>query len=161
VTVYHGCLLGPPVVVHSSALLRRDGLVFVPEGCAHLQALQVGGLRIDGRSAVGGGPTVDPRPIGTTAAGPPTTIAPSVQIGHNVHVGPHCLIVAQVGISGSTRVGAGTVFAGQSGAAGHLDIGSRAMVASKSAVYDNLPDGAVVAGIPAMDLRIWRKAQAV
>jgi UDP-3-O-[3-hydroxymyristoyl] glucosamine N-acyltransferase len=50
--------------------------------------------------------------------------------------------------------------AGQSGAAGHLSIGDDVVVAAKTAVFSDVPDGAFVAGIPAVDHRAWKKAQA-
>jgi UDP-3-O-[3-hydroxymyristoyl] glucosamine N-acyltransferase len=34
-------------------------------------------------------------------------------------------------------------------------------VAAKSAVFDDLPSGATVSGVPAFDLRAWRRAQAL
>ena len=35
------------------------------------------------------------------------------------------------------------------------------MVAAKSAVFDDQPEGAFVAGIPAVDHRAWKRAQAL
>jgi UDP-3-O-[3-hydroxymyristoyl] glucosamine N-acyltransferase len=57
-------------------------------------------------------------------------------------------------------VGARSVFAGQAGAAGHLEIGERAVVAAKTAVFADVPAGSFVAGIPAVDHRQWKRAQA-
>ena len=51
-------------------------------------------------------------------------------------------------------------FAGQSGAAGHLELGDGVVVAAKTAVLQDLPAGAFVAGIPAVDHRLWKKSQA-
>jgi UDP-3-O-[3-hydroxymyristoyl] glucosamine N-acyltransferase len=52
-------------------------------------------------------------------------------------------------------------FAGQSGSAGHLSIGEGAVVAAKTAVFADVADRAFVAGIPAVDHRTWKRAQAL
>lgn len=160
-TVAHGCRLGDRVIVHSGTVIGSDGFGYATTGGEHRKIPQVGSVVIEDDVEIGAGVTIDRGSIGTTVVGRGTKIDNLVQIGHNVHIGPGCLIVAQVGISGSTRIGPGTVFAGQSGAAGHLTIGAQAVVASKSAVYDDLPDKAFVAGIPAIDHRLWKKAQAL
>jgi UDP-3-O-[3-hydroxymyristoyl] glucosamine N-acyltransferase len=160
-TVARRCRLGDRVIVHSGTVIGSDGFGYATSGGEHHKVPQVGSVVIEDDVEIGAGVTIDRGSIGTTVVGRGTKIDNLVQIGHNVHIGRGCLIVAQVGISGSTRIGPGTVFAGQSGAAGHLSIGAGAVVASKSAVYEDLPDKAFVAGIPAMDHRAWKKAQAL
>ena len=160
-TVYHGCRIGRGVIVHSGAVIGSDGFGFATEAGERRKIPQVGGVVVEDDVEIGACVTIDRGSIGTTVVGKGTKIDNLVQIGHNVRIGEGCLIVAQVGISGSTRIGARAVFAGQSGAAGHLSIGAGAVIASKSAVYEDLPDGAQVGGIPAIDLARWRKAQAV
>ena len=161
VTVYHGCRLGRRVIVHSGSVIGSDGFGYATERGIHHKVPQVGGVVIEDDVEIGASVTIDRGSIGTTLVGRGTKIDNLVQIAHNVRIGPGCLIVAQVGISGSTRIGAGVIFAGQSGAAGHLNIGAGSVIASKTAVYHDLPEGSRVAGIPAIDMGVWRKAQAV
>ena len=160
VTIYEACRLGSRVIIHSGTVVGSDGFGYATQDGIHLKVPQVGAVVIEDDVEIGANVTIDRGSIGMTRIGSGTKIDNLVQIGHNVQIGAGCLIVAQVGISGSTRIGAGTVFAGQSGAAGHLRIGSRVTVASKSAVYEDLPDGSFVAGIPAQDHRRWKRAQA-
>jgi UDP-3-O-[3-hydroxymyristoyl] glucosamine N-acyltransferase len=160
-TIYPGCTVGRGVIVHSGTVVGSDGFGYVAQGGRHLKIPQAGSVVIEDEVEIGACVTIDRGSIGDTVIGRGTKIDNLVQIGHNVRIGAGCLIVAQTGISGSTRIGAGTVFAGQSGAAGHLNVGSGVVVASKSAVYKDLPDGAFVAGIPAMDHRDWKKSQAI
>ncbi len=159
-TVYAGCRLGRRVIVHAGSVIGSDGFGYATRGGVHHKVPQVGAVIVEDDVELGAGVTIDRGSIGNTVIGRGTKIDNLVQIGHNVRIGPGCLIVAQTGISGSTRIGAGTVFAGQSGAAGHLVVGSGVIVASKSAVYGDLPDKAFVAGIPAVDHRRWKRAQA-
>ena len=50
---------------------------------------------------------------------------------------------------------------GQSGAAGHLELGDGVQVAGKSAVFDSVPAGRKVGGIPAIDLTKWKRQVAL
>jgi UDP-3-O-[3-hydroxymyristoyl] glucosamine N-acyltransferase len=82
-------------------------------------------------------------------------------IAHGVVIGAGGLLAAQTGIAGSTTVGHHATFAGQAGVAGHLKLGDRAIVAGKSAVFADVEAGGFVAGIPAVDHRVWKKSQAL
>jgi UDP-3-O-[3-hydroxymyristoyl] glucosamine N-acyltransferase len=160
VTVYERSRIGDRVTIHAGTVIGSDGFGYATQDGVHVKVPQVGAVVIEDDVEIGASVTIDRGSIGMTRIGRGTKIDNLVQIGHNVQIGAGCLIVAQVGISGSTRIGAGTIFAGQAGAAGHLRIGSRVTVASKSAVYDDLEDGSFVAGIPALDHRRWKRAQA-
>jgi UDP-3-O-[3-hydroxymyristoyl] glucosamine N-acyltransferase len=80
-----------------------------------------------------------------------------VQVGHNVVTGKGCILCGQAGIAGSATLGDYVVLGGQAGSAGHLEIGSGVQVAAKSAVLQSVEPGLKVGGIPAVDLRQWRR----
>ena len=84
-----------------------------------------------------------------------------VMVAHNVHIGKNCLLIGQVGVAGSTHLGDRVVMAGQSGAAGHLKIGDGVTVLAKSAVFKDVMDGEMVAGIPAVESGQWRRTAAI
>jgi UDP-3-O-[3-hydroxymyristoyl] glucosamine N-acyltransferase len=46
---------------------------------------------------------------------------------------------------------------GQVGSAGHLEIGDGARVAAKSGIAGDLPAGGTYGGIPAVEIRAWRR----
>jgi UDP-3-O-[3-hydroxymyristoyl] glucosamine N-acyltransferase len=102
---------------------------------------------------IGACTTIDRGTFQATRIGAGTKIDNLVQIGHNVRIGERCLLVAQVGIAGSTELGESVQVGGQSGFAGHLKIGDRARVYSKSAVFEDVPAGVWVRGIPAVSQR--------
>jgi UDP-3-O-[3-hydroxymyristoyl] glucosamine N-acyltransferase len=160
VSVYRNTRIGNRVIVHSGAVLGSDGFGFATEGGKHRKVPQVGRVVVGDDVEIGANVTIDRGSLGETVIGSGTKIDNLVQIAHNVRVGEDSLLIAQVGIAGSTRIGKRVVFAGQSGATGHVKIGDGVVVASKSAVYRDLPDGAFVAGIPAVDHRIWKRSQA-
>jgi UDP-3-O-[3-hydroxymyristoyl] glucosamine N-acyltransferase len=70
-------------------------------------------------------------------------------------------MAAQVGLAGSTTLGRNVVMGGQSATAGHLDIGAFATIAGKGGVTKSLEGGKTYAGFPAMEIRAWRKLQAI
>src|SRR5436309_2223533 len=161
VTVYPGTKIGRRVIVHSGAVLGSDGFGFATSGGKHRKIPQVGSLRIEDDVEIGANVTIDRASLGTTVIGRGTKIDNLVQVAHNVRIGEDSILAAQSGIAGSTRLGQRVTLAGQSGVAGHLVIGDEAIVASKSAGCGGLSARSFVAGIPATDHRVWKRAQAV
>jgi UDP-3-O-[3-hydroxymyristoyl] glucosamine N-acyltransferase len=160
VSIYHACKVGRRCVIHSGVVIGGDGYGFATDDKGtHHKIPQVGIVRIEDDVEIGAGTTIDRAALGETVIGEGTKIDNLVQIGHNVRVGRRCLLVSQVGIAGSTRLGDDVQVGGQSGFAGHLEIGNRVRVYSKSAVFDNVPDGVWVRGIPAVTQREYVRQQ--
>ncbi|HEY0156082.1 MAG TPA: UDP-3-O-(3-hydroxymyristoyl)glucosamine N-acyltransferase [Thermoanaerobaculia bacterium] len=160
VSVYHGCRVGRRCILHSGVVIGSDGYGFATdERGVHHKIPQVGIVRIEDDVEIGAGTTIDRAALGETVVGEGTKIDNLVQIGHNVRIGKRCLLVAQVGIAGSTTLGDHVQVGGQSGFAGHLKIGDRVRVYSKSAVFEDVPDGVWVRGIPAVSQREYVRQQ--
>ena len=157
VSIYDGSRIGKRCILHSGVVIGSDGYGFVQTAGRHQKIPQVGIVRIEDDVEIGSNSCVDRAALGETVIGEGTKIDNLVQIGHNVRIGKHCLIVAQVGIAGSTEIGDYVVFAGQSGAAGHLKIGDRAQIGACAAVFHDVPEGAKVAGNPAIPFREYAR----
>jgi UDP-3-O-[3-hydroxymyristoyl] glucosamine N-acyltransferase len=159
VSIYYGCKIGKRCIIHSGVVIGSDGYGFATVEGKHHKIPQIGIVRIEDDVEIGAGTTIDRAALGETVIGEGTKIDNLVQIGHNVRVGKRCLFVAQVGIAGSTEIGNDVQVGGQSGFAGHLKIGDRARVYSKSAVFDDVPEGVWVRGIPAVSQREYVRQQ--
>ena len=154
VSIYYACRIGKRCIVHSGVVIGADGYGFATDDQGvHHKIPQVGIVRIEDDVEIGAGTTIDRAALGETVIGEGTKIDNLVQIGHNVRIGKRCLLVSQVGIAGSTTLGDFVQVGGQSGFAGHLKIGHRVRVYSKSAVFEDVPDGVWVRGIPAVSQR--------
>jgi UDP-3-O-[3-hydroxymyristoyl] glucosamine N-acyltransferase len=157
VVLYDGTEVGAGSIVHAGAILGSDGFGYATWRGAHHKVPQVGRVRIEEEVEIGANTAIDRATLGETVIGAGTKIDNLVQVGHNVQVGRHCILCGQAGIAGSAQLGDGVVLAGQAGVSGHIQLGDRAQVAAKSAALASVPPGTQVAGIPAVELRKWRR----
>jgi UDP-3-O-[3-hydroxymyristoyl] glucosamine N-acyltransferase len=160
-TLYEGVRLGERVILHAGTRIGADGFGYAFADGAHRKVPQVGGCVIEDDVEIGANSTVDRGSIGDTVIGRGSKLDNLVHVGHNVRIGPHCILTAMVGIAGSTTIGAGVLFGGQSGASGHLTIGDGARIGGKAAVFQDVPPGATVMGIPAAEQGPMKRAFAL
>lgn len=162
VSVREGVQVGNRVIIHNGAVVGSDGFGYL-EGKAgsRVKIPQVGTVVIEDDVEVGANTCIDRATLGETIIRKGVKIDNLVQVAHNVEVGEHSVLAALVGIGGSTKIGKRVMIGGQAGAADHLKIGDDVKIAGKSGVTNDLPDGAVVAGYPHMDIRDWRKTRAL
>jgi UDP-3-O-[3-hydroxymyristoyl] glucosamine N-acyltransferase len=154
VVVREGCRLGSRVLVQNHAVIGSDGFGFTrrPDG-THQKVPQVGTVVVEDDVEIQAGTCVDRGTLEETRIGRGTKIDNLVQVAHNCVVGPDSILCAQVGLSGSTTLGKGVTLAGQTGTGGHLTVGDGATAVAKSGIVADVPPGAVVAGVPATDMR--------
>jgi UDP-3-O-[3-hydroxymyristoyl] glucosamine N-acyltransferase len=159
VVLYPETEIGQRVVLHSGAVLGADGFGFATVGGRHRKVPQVGRVVVEDDVEIGANTAIDRAMLGETRIGAGSKIDDLVMVAHGVRVGADSLVAGQAGIAGSARLGARATLAGQAGVAGHLALGEGVVVAAKSAVFEDLPDRAFVAGIPAIDHARWKRAQ--
>jgi UDP-3-O-[3-hydroxymyristoyl] glucosamine N-acyltransferase len=157
VTLYANTQVGHRVRIHAGAVIGSDGFGYVFDQGRHLKVPQVGHVMIQDDVEIGANVAIDRGALGPTVIGRGTKIDNLVQIGHNVILGEHCILCGQVGVSGSTKLGNYVTVAGQVGLAGHLKLGDRVTVGAKAGVMNDIPDGEMWLGTPAMHNRQMKR----
>lgn len=158
VSIRERTIIGHRVIIHNGAVIGSDGFGYVRlDNGTHRKIPQLGRVVIEDDVEIGANTTIDRAALGETRIGRGTKIDNLVQIAHNVRIGANSILAGQVGIAGSTRIGQRVIMGGQVGIADHVDIGDDVLIAAKSGVMKDLPPGIMVAGIPSLDIKVWRK----
>jgi UDP-3-O-[3-hydroxymyristoyl] glucosamine N-acyltransferase len=162
VTLYHGTQMGQRCIIHSGTVIGCDGYGFAhTKQGEHVKIYQNGNVIVEDDVEIGANCAVDRAVFGTTYVRRGSKLDNLIQIGHNCDIGEHTLCAAQVGLAGSTTLGRNVVMGGQSASAGHLEIGAFSTIAGKGGVTKSLEGGKTYAGFPAIEIRLWKKMQAV
>nr|WP_320013054.1 UDP-3-O-(3-hydroxymyristoyl)glucosamine N-acyltransferase [uncultured Desulfobulbus sp.] len=161
VSVARDCIIGKRVVLYHGVVIGSDGFGFATDkmGCHHKKP-QVGIVRIDDEVEIGANSCVDRAAFGVTWIKAGTRIDNLVMVGHNVVVGENSVLVAQVGIAGSTTLGRNVVIGAKTGIAGHLRISDQVMAAAMSGIHNDQPKGAILGGVPAIEVKKWGRSAA-
>jgi UDP-3-O-[3-hydroxymyristoyl] glucosamine N-acyltransferase len=149
VVLYEDTRIGDRATVHAGAVIGAHGFGYEQQDGRHVPTAQLGWVEIGDDVEIGASTTIDRGTYGPTVIGQGTKIDNLVQIAHNCRLGRHNLICSQVGIAGSTTTGDYVVMAGQVGIRDHVHIGRGAVLSAMAGITSDVPDGAVMMGIPA------------
>ena len=180
VVIYHGVTIGDSFLAHSHAVVREfcrignnvilqngviiggDGFGFAKDNAGHWHKIvQSGPTVIEDDVEIQANACIDRASVGETRIARGAKIDNLVQVGHGSKVGEDTLLCAQVGLAGSTDVGNNVILAGQVGVAGHCKIGDGAIATAQSGIPNDVAEGAVVSGYPAIDNKLWLRCVAV
>ncbi len=148
VSVYHDCIIGNRVVLHSGSVIGADGFGFVPAANGYEKIPQIGIVTIEDDVEIGANTCVDRSMMGSTVVHRGVKLDNLVQIAHNTDIGQHTVMSSQVGIAGSTKVGEWCTFAGQVGVAGHISVGDHVTFGAKTGVHSSVKSNQALIGIP-------------
>jgi UDP-3-O-[3-hydroxymyristoyl] glucosamine N-acyltransferase len=161
VSIREGSQIGNRVIIHNGAVIGSDGFGYIQDKKkVQIKVPQKGTVVIEDDVEIGANTTIDRASLGKTIIRKGTKIDNLVQIAHNVEIGPHSILAAQTGIAGSSSLGKNVVVAGQVGISDHVTIGDNVIIAAKSGVGKDIPAHSMVAGIPHLEIKEWRKAWA-
>jgi UDP-3-O-[3-hydroxymyristoyl] glucosamine N-acyltransferase len=148
--------------LQNGAIIGADGFGFAKNDSGEWEKIvQSGPAVLDDRVEVQANACVDRASVGETRIGRGSKIDNLVQVGHGSAVGQNTLLCAQVGLAGSTEVGDRAILAGQVGVAGHCRIGNDVVATAQSGIPNDVEDGKMVSGYPAIENRQWLRCVAV
>jgi len=147
--------IGNNCLIQSGTIIGDKGFGFTQK--SKVEVRHIGNVLIGNNVEIGSNTTIDKSSLNSTEIKDNVRIDNLVQIAHGVIIGKNTIIAAQSGISGSTQIGENCLLGGQVGIAGHLIIGNNVTIAAKSGVTKNIKDNSVIAGFPAIDIKLWRK----
>ena len=161
VSVREGTRIGDRVILQSGVKIGGDGFGYtVGDNGGIMKIPQCGRVVIEDDVEIGANTTIDRAAVGDTIIRRSAKLDNLVMVAHGCDIGSGAMLAAQTGLSGSTKIGKFVRMGGQVGCAGHLVIGDGAQVAAKSGVPNDVAAGAIVGGIPAIDVRLWRRISA-
>ena len=162
VKVYEGCLIGRNCILHAGAVIGADGFGFMPNAAGGFDKIpQLGNVVIEDDVEIGANTCIDRATMGSTVIRRGVKLDNLIQVGHNVVVGEHTVCASQVGIAGTSKIGRHCMLGGQVGIAGHPTIGDNVQLGSKSGISNNIPEGTVYFGYPALPISRYHRANAV
>jgi len=155
------CRIGDRVTLHNGVVIGGDGFGFAKavDG-TQFKIVQSGITVLEDDVEIQTLTSVDRATLGETRVKRGAKIDSLCQIGHACVVGEDNIICGQTGLAGSTVLEENVIMAGQTGSSGHLTIHKNAIVWAQSGVGHDVPEGAVIAGSPAFESRIWLRASA-
>jgi UDP-3-O-[3-hydroxymyristoyl] glucosamine N-acyltransferase len=155
------CQIGDNVVLQNGAVVGGDGFGFAKNDQGIWKKIvQSGPAILEDEVELQANACIDRASVGATRVKRGAKIDNLVQVGHGSTVGEDTLLCAQVGLAGSTEVGKGVILAGQVGVAGHCRIGDGAVATAQSGIPNDVEDGKMVSGYPAMDNKQWLRCVA-
>ena len=92
-----------------------------------------------------------------TIIGKGSAVGPNCDIGHQVKVERHVLITGMVLIAGHAEIGDYTYIGAGSTIKNGVKIGAKCFIGIGSLVLDDVPDGLMVVGRPAMELEKFKE----
>ena len=162
VTIYDGCQIGKNVTIHAGSVIGADGFGFAPNQEGYDKIPQLGIVIIEDNVEIGANTCVDRSTMGQTIIHKGVKLDNLIQVAHNCEIGENTVMSAQVGMAGSTKIGAWCMVGGQAGFSGHIKIADRTFVGAQAGVISNTKgDGEQLIGAPAIDPKVFFKAQAV
>ena len=162
VTIYEGTKIGNRVTIHAGSVIGADGFGFAPNQEGYEKIPQIGIVVIEDDVEIGANTCVDRSTMGQTVIHKGVKLDNLIQVAHNCEIGENTVMSAQVGMAGSTKIGAWCMVGGQAGFSGHIKIADKTFVGAQAGVISNTKgNGEQLIGAPAIDPKIFFKAQAV
>ena len=154
VSLVQNCKIGNNCVIQSGASLGSDGFAFERYEGGELEKFpHKGYVRLGNNVEIYTNCSIARGSLSDTWIGEGTKLDALVHIAHNVTVGKNCELTAGTIIGGSTSIGDTSWTGLNSTLKNGIKIGRNVIVASGASVIHDIPDGDIVAGVPARSIK--------
>ena len=154
VSIYSKVVIGERVTINSGSVIGADGYGYErDESGRFVRFPSIGGVVIEDDVDIGSNTCIDRGTLDCTRIGRGTKIDNLCHIAHNVIVGRNCSIIAQSMIGGSVVIGDYAWIAPSSCIRDGIRIGRNSNIGLGAVVTKDVPDNAVVMGVPAKTIR--------
>jgi UDP-3-O-[3-hydroxymyristoyl] glucosamine N-acyltransferase len=154
VSLVQNCIIGDNCIIQSGASLGSDGFAFERYETGELEKFpHKGYIKIGNNVEIYANCSIARGSLSDTKIEQGTKLDALVHIAHNVSVGKNCELTAGTIIGGSTIVGDTSWTGLNSTIKNGLKIGKNVIVASGASVIHDIPDGDIVAGVPARSIK--------
>ena len=147
------CRSGNNSIIQSGVTIGEDGFAFERNADGELERFpHIRGVKIGDNVEVGANTNIARGSLSDTIIGNGTKVADMVHIGHNILIGKHCQIAAGTAIEGSTKIG-DMCWTGLNSTLRKVHVGNNVIVGCGAVVLHDVPDGDIVAGVPAKSIK--------
>ncbi|MBI1173892.1 MAG: UDP-3-O-(3-hydroxymyristoyl)glucosamine N-acyltransferase [Sideroxydans sp.] len=158
VVVYHDCIIGNNLIVHSGAVIGADGFGMAMEDGRWLKIPQIGRVVIGDDVEIGANTTIDRGALSDTVIEDGVKLDNQIQIAHNVRVGAHTAIAGCAGVAGSAVIGRYCRIGGSANILGHLQIADHVEISIGSLITKSIREpGTYTAIYPFSSNAEWRR----
>jgi UDP-3-O-[3-hydroxymyristoyl] glucosamine N-acyltransferase len=156
VTIYHHCVLGSRVILHSGAVIGSDGFGLANDKGRWVKIPQVGRVVIGDDVEVGACTTIDRGALDDTVIEEGVKLDNLIQVAHNVRIGAHTAIAACTGIAGSAKVGKHCMIGGAAMIFGHIEIADGVRISTNTLITKSLTKpGTYTSALPFSEHGEW------
>ena len=158
VTIYHACVVGRRVRLHSGVVIGADGFGIAPDAGRWVKIPQIGRVVIGDDVEIGANTTVDRGAIEDTVIEEGCKLDNQIMIAHNVRIGAHTAMAACAGVAGSARIGRYCRIGGSSGIAGHITLADHVEISAHTLISRSIEaPGTYTGAYPFETNREWRR----
>jgi UDP-3-O-[3-hydroxymyristoyl] glucosamine N-acyltransferase len=148
-------MIGNNCKIQPGAVIGADGFSY--ERIEHSNMLErfphIGGVKIGDGVEVSSNCSIARGSLSNTIIGDGTKLDALVHIAHNVEIGRNCVLTAGTIVGGSTKIG-DVSWCGLNCTIKHkLIIGNSVIIGNGASVINNIPNGDIVAGVPAKPIK--------
>lgn len=154
VVIARGTVIGSDCLIMSHCVIGEEGFGFIhDERETPVRFPHIGRTEIGDRVEIGNFNAIPRAALGRTSVGSDTKTGDFVQIPHNARVGRCCLLAAYAKVGSGATVEDHVFLGVRSSTRENVRIGRWALIGQGAVVLQDVPERAVMAGVPAKYLR--------